>query len=45
MTINDIKHAKIKEWESTSGKIVDNDGGGSAPKRDADDAVKQWQWQ
>lgn len=36
--------AKIKEWENTPAH-VDDQRGGSAPKRDADDAVKQWQWQ
>ena len=34
-----------QEAEAKSGTNVDDSRGGSAPKRDADDAVKQWQWQ
>lgn len=37
--------AKIKEWESTSGKNVDNDGGAGGINEGAEDAAKGWQWQ
>lgn len=36
--------AKIKEWENAPSH-VDDSRGGSAPKRDADDVIRQWQWQ